>query len=464
MALLFHTFSTPRQKYVFDANTNSVLSISDEQFIALNKVELGDKSDENMEILRKLQDKGYCLDVMIEDIQNYNSEIITAHLDKNIQQITLQVTQRCNLRCEYCTYSGKYTNRTHALKSMDFETAKKALNFILERSVDVEEIAVGFYGGEPLLELPLIRKCVDYIKESAPNRSIIFTITTNGTLLTLEVYEYLVDNGFNIVISLDGPQPIHDLSRKFPNGKGSYDIIMENLMIIQKHHEDVFDKIMFNAVINPEVNDNCAQEYFKPNDLLPFYKYSSNFVNETYSEHEIDYNDVFMISYKHEICKLILFMVGKIDKKLISPLIINIEGDYKSEYKRLLRIPKLPTVCHPGGPCVAGAMRLFVNTDGKFFPCERVSEKSEIMNIGNLETGFDYDKIKIIMNPAKGTAEHCKKCWMIMHCGMCSAHSDNLTGLSSELRLSQCRGIQIKYENKLKTLCFLKEAGYDFKR
>jgi uncharacterized protein len=107
-------------------------------------------------------------------------------------------------------------------------------------------------------------------------------------------------------------------------------------------------------------------------------------------------------------------------------------------------------------------MRLFVNTDGKLFPCERVSENSKIMNIGDLDNGFDYEKVKVIMNPAKNMAEHCKKCWAIMHCGMCAAHSDDLEGLSNKLRLSKCSYFKASYENKLKTLCFLIENGYDF--
>jgi uncharacterized protein len=462
MAHLFHTFCSPKKKYVFDANTNSVISVTEEQYIALSKVEHGDSTEENIQVLRYFQNKGYCLDVTIEDIQNYDGEIITTHLTKNIKQITLQVTQRCNLRCDYCAYSGKYANRSHSPKSMDFETAKKALDFILTRSADSLEIAIAFYGGEPLLELPLIKKCVNYIKTQAPDRKVRYTITNNGTLLTPDVYEYLRDNGFDVIISLDGPKQIHDLSRKFPNGNGSYDVIMENIKALQEKFDGVLDKIMVNTVINPDVDDDCAESYFKSSDLLPFFMYNSGFINELYSEHEINYNASLMLSYRHEVCKVLLYMLGKLDKKYISPLIVKIEGDYKSEHRQLIKIRRLPSVCHPGGPCIAGAQRLFVNTDGKLFPCERVSENSKLMNIGDLENGFDYEKVREIMNPAKGVAEYCKKCWAIMHCGMCAAQSDDLTGLSNKLRLSKCGNFKTSYENKLKSLCFLTENGYDF--
>jgi uncharacterized protein len=439
-----------------------VFSVTKDQYIALSKVEHGDSTEENLQVLRCFQNKGYCNDVYIEEIQNYTGEIISTHLTKNIQQITLQVTQRCNLRCQYCAYSGKYANRSHSPKSMDFETAKKALDFILTRSANSREIAVAFYGGEPLLELPLIKKCVNYIKIKAPERKIKYTITTNGTLLVPEVYEYLCDNGFDIVISLDGPKQVHDLSRKFPNGKGSYDVIMKNMKTLQEKFDDVLDNIMVNAVINPEVDDSCAESYFKSSDLLPFFMYNSGFINELYSEHKINYNAALMLNYRHEICKVLLHMLGKLDQKHISPLLIKNISVYQMEYKHLMKIPKLPTICHPGGPCIAGAQRLFVNTDGKLFPCERVSEKSKLMNIGNLDDGFDYEKVKEIMNPAKGVAEYCKKCWAIIHCGMCAAQSDDLTGLSNQIRLSKCSSFKANYENTLKSLCFLSENGYDY--
>jgi uncharacterized protein len=462
MSQLFHAFCSPKKKYVFDANRNSVLSVTDEQYTALYELEHGNNTMENIQVLRNFQSKGYCNDVVIKEIQNDEGEIITAHLTKNIKQIILQVTQRCNLRCEYCAYSGKYSNRSHSPKSMDFGTAKKALDFILERSTDSREIVVAFYGGEPLLELLLIKKCIDYIKTQAPDRKVKYTLTTNGTLLTPEVYEYLLNNDFSIVISLDGPKQVHDLSRKFPNGNGSYDTIMKNIKTLQEKYDGVLDKIMVNAVINPSVDDDSAEAYFKSGDLLPFFMYTSSFISELYSEQKINYNAALMLGYKHEICKALLHSLGKLDRKYVSPLLANIISEYRTEYKHLIKIPKLPPVCHPGGPCIAGAMRLFVNTDGNLFPCERVSEKSKLMNIGDLDNGFDYEKVKVIMNPAKGVAEHCKKCWAIMHCGMCAAQSDDLTGLSNKLRLSKCGKFKSTYENKLKTLCFLIENGYDF--
>lgn len=99
----------------------------------------------------------------------------------------------------------------------------------IERSFESESLHLGFYGGEPLLEIELIKKCVDYIQKNVEGKRITFGITTNGTLLTGEVLQFLYDNDFSITISLDGPKEDHDACRKFANGKGSFDIVVKNI-------------------------------------------------------------------------------------------------------------------------------------------------------------------------------------------------------------------------------------------
>ncbi|HCC35273.1 MAG TPA: Cys-rich peptide radical SAM maturase CcpM [Ruminococcaceae bacterium] len=462
MSLLFHCFSTAKQKYVFDANTNSVFTVDEQQFEALSEVEHGKETLENKKILYNLQSKGYCKDVVIEQIYNPDTEIIDAHLDKKMRVIVLQVTQRCNLRCSYCAYSGRYKNRLHSLKRMNFETAKCAIDFALSHSEDTKSLVFSFYGGEPLLELPLIKDCVEYINKQAPNREIIFSMTTNGTLLTPEVYGYLNEKGFNIAISLDGPKIVHDASRKHPDGSGSYDRIMENIQAIKKLYPESVNKIRFNAVLSPEITDSCLPSVFKSDDVVLYYNQTASTVSDRYTDNQSRYSEAFVLNYNREKCKLLLSMARKLNKKHVSTLLGMRESQLGRENIRLQRIPRINPVCHPGGPCLAGAMRLFVSAEGKFFPCERVSENSELMAIGELENGFDLEKVKKVMNPGQVTQDQCKKCWAINHCSLCAAFSDDMTGLSSQVRLSNCPKSKSDYEEVLKEICFLKEAGCTF--
>lgn len=154
MQALFHTYSIAGHWYVFDANTNSVISVSEEQYKALNDIEHDRETQENLAVLQGLQEKGFCKEAVIERIYNANADIIEAHLDKKLQHVIIQLTQRCNLRCAYCAYSGKYKNRVHSPKSMNFEMAQRIIDMVLSHSEDTQLFVFGFYGGGAFVRIP----------------------------------------------------------------------------------------------------------------------------------------------------------------------------------------------------------------------------------------------------------------------------------------------------------------------
>ena len=71
----------------------------------------------------------------------------------------------------------------------------------------------------------------------------LYKITTNLTLLTDEMIKLFIDNDFNISVSLDGPEEIHDRYRVLKNGLGTFEIIMNNLKRIYKFNSEYFKKI-----------------------------------------------------------------------------------------------------------------------------------------------------------------------------------------------------------------------------
>jgi len=466
MALLFHTFSIPKHWYVFDANRNSILPIRKEEYEALSEIEHKKETPENLEVLHKFQEKGFCCEAHIEMIKHPDTDTLFAHQGRRLQQTILQVTQRCNLRCSYCAYTGLYYNqqRTHGPRSMSLETAKRAIDFALAHSDCSKSFNLAFYGGEPLLEFPLIKECIEYIRFTAPDRDVRFNMTTNGTLLTPEIYIYLINNGFNLLISLDGPQPIHDMTRKFADGSGSYNIIMKNIGDIIAQYPEAKEKIRFNAVADPEMDESCLQSLFHLDDVLDYYNMRLSPMSPLYTEKDLNYNEAFSVCYNQEICKHLLCLLNRLDEQYVSKLVFDDGEIYKSENDLLRNIARIPSVTHPGGPCKPGVQRLFIDVDGNFFPCERVSEKSQPMNIGNLDSGFDFEKAKALLNVGQITEKQCKECWTIFHCSMCAAFADDLDELSKSKRLSNCLNVRRQYENKLKEHCFLKENGYHFER
>ncbi|MCP5049043.1 MAG: radical SAM protein, partial [bacterium] len=145
-------------------------------------------------------------------------------LNASVPAINLEVTQDCNLRCGYCIYHDHFKGkRNYSRESMSFDVAKKAIDFLKEHSFKSESVSMGFYGGEPLMRFPFIRDCVGYAKEIFNGKSLSYHITTNGTLITANVADFLLSEGFSILVSLDGPEEIHNKYRKDVNGNGSFE-------------------------------------------------------------------------------------------------------------------------------------------------------------------------------------------------------------------------------------------------
>ena len=119
----------------------------------------------------------------------------------------LELTQRCNLRCDYCVYGEQYTGfRAHGEKTMTLEIARKAVADYLARRLD--RCAISFYGGEPLLEFELLKEVVSFSNDAAQNRGLAtsYSISTNGTLLTDDKIHFFVEHEFNVMIASTGPR------------------------------------------------------------------------------------------------------------------------------------------------------------------------------------------------------------------------------------------------------------------
>ncbi|MDL0414458.1 4Fe-4S cluster-binding domain-containing protein, partial [Clostridioides difficile] len=105
------------------------------------------------------------------------TKYIKYHIENNLSSIILQVTQNCNLRCDYCIYSGSYSNRVHTNKRMNIDVAKRSIDYLIKNSSQLNEVSVGFYGGEPLLEFDLIKQIVEYVKVVGEGKEIYFNLT-----------------------------------------------------------------------------------------------------------------------------------------------------------------------------------------------------------------------------------------------------------------------------------------------
>ena len=142
--------------------------------------------------------------------------------------ITVVLNLDCNFACVYC-YEGDMKGRLY----MSDQTAAGLVDFIKARfGPNKESLNVDFYGGEPLLSIGTIKSISRELKSFAETRDATygFSLVTNGALLKRKTAQELVELGLDhIKITLDGPPEIHDRYRPFKSGKGSFDVIINNI-------------------------------------------------------------------------------------------------------------------------------------------------------------------------------------------------------------------------------------------
>ena len=150
-APFIYLFKTYRGQYIYDVNTNRILSIPRTLWDELNKKEKS-PSFEYSEYAKKqileLQQQGYLSSNRWKNIRHPASDIMPFQLDNALCSIVLQVTQICNLNCSYCPFAqGNYYSRKHTGKQMSKETAAYAIDFLVQHATNSNLLAVGFYGG-----------------------------------------------------------------------------------------------------------------------------------------------------------------------------------------------------------------------------------------------------------------------------------------------------------------------------
>lgn len=337
--------------------------------------------------------------------------------DKKVKNITLCVTEDCNLACKYCYMTGK-----NHRKKMTFETAKKCIDYILSNREEFSEGSVvwDFIGGEPFLEIDLIDKVCDYIKmkmfmlDHPWFDSYRFSFSTNGLLYhTEKVQSFIKKNKshLSIGISIDGNKTKHDLQRVYPSGKGSYDDVMKNVPLWLKQFPNESTKATFSHNDLPYLKDSIISLW-------------NNGIKEVAAN--VIFEDVWQEG----------------DDKILEKQLDEL-GDYILEnklwneyYVRFFD----PSIGNPlrkeslgRNFCGAGKM-LAIDCDGNFFPCIRfvdfALEKRNGRCIGNVEKGINKDKLRTFdaLTLQDQSKEECINCEVATGCAWCTGFNYDDSG------------------------------------
>lgn len=444
---IIQLFKTINQYYLLDGVKCEVLPISEESFWYLNGILRGrnEFTAEKLpnEELKQLHLKGYLATKSnIEKIQHAYTNYLPYFMQRKLSKITLQVTQNCNFRCKYCIYSEETNKkqRTHSQENMSLEIAKEAIDFLLSHSIDSNHINIGFYGGEPLLAFDLIKEVVAYAEKVFKGKKLSYNMTSNGTLLDEEKIGFLVEHDFSLMISLDGSKEINDLNRVYPDGSGTYDSVMKRIHLIQEKYPDFAEKLRISMVMDPSNDFDCINSItldgkeFKPLNL------NATIIDTDYDyDNPLNYSEDYIWKFEYNIFLALMSYWGRYPIEKISSISRTVVQRTLNELYKFEKAPSIKNYDVPSGPCIPGQMRLFLDINGSLFPCERVSETSEAMRIGDLKKGFDIEQIKYLLNFSQLSGEECKGCWAFRYCNQCAKKADDGTkGLSRELKLSHC--------------------------
>ena len=110
----------------------------------------------------------------------------------SIKAVCLNVAHLCNMKCDYCFASQGDFNTQKGL--MSIEVGQSAIDFLIAQSKGRHSLEVDFFGGEPLLNMPVVEQIVRYARQRGQEtgQHFSFTLTTNGVLLNDEILDFIM--------------------------------------------------------------------------------------------------------------------------------------------------------------------------------------------------------------------------------------------------------------------------------
>lgn len=143
-----------------------------------------------------------------------------------LSNLYLLVVQECNLACSYCYAAGGHFGQP--AQQMSAPVMRRALERLLPRVR--EHLTLSFFGGEPLLNVPLLRETVDYTTRLAAlaGKHVSFSLSTNAVLLDDEALDFLGAHVASLAISLDGDRAANE-GRVFRDGRATFDAVVQGV-------------------------------------------------------------------------------------------------------------------------------------------------------------------------------------------------------------------------------------------
>jgi uncharacterized protein len=470
---LFKLFQTEFGNYLYDPGTNKLLRCNDVCYAALQTLQILDPQaavdalvglvpqETLTEALQEIIDTIEREHILLSKPHtlSFNSLHFTSldeELAENLGQVILEVTERCNLRCVYCVYNDIVPeSRNHGTKAMTLGTACKAVDYLRAHSARQAKPTIGFYGGEPLTRFSFMVNCIDYARRVFGSRELSFALTTNGTLVTPEIAQYLAHQHVYVTLSIDGPKDIHDKYRVYSDGRGTFDAAMLGLrQLIDAYGSAAAEMINLSMVYTPPFSSKRLEhiaslwtDYPWIGSLTPSMTYphrGSIPISMVPTEEELVEDKGFyewaMDSYFEA------YVNGRKPNRLVES---TVERGLVLLFRRQI-VDRPNESIHLNGCCVPGARKIYVTTDGFIAVCERIHMTAPYL--GHVDTGIDCDAVRrvYVEGYAEESLKRCASCWAHRMCSICYTDTFANGNYDDGKKAILCEGVRDTIEERLK--------------
>ncbi|MDR1544024.1 MAG: 4Fe-4S cluster-binding domain-containing protein [Prevotellaceae bacterium] len=419
-------------EYVYYAPTGLILKISNNTFADFIK------RAENDNIIPENKTDKFFIDLLVKTIKN-SGEATFRNVTNELKSIILNISGNCNLRCAYCfaRQNGKFN-----FANMSVEQGLKIIDFAVNKNSLVKTFDICFFGGEPMLMFDTMKSVVENIEHKYENVKFLYSITTNGTIVSGEIISFLKTYNFSILVSFDGQTN----NRPFNNGENSTNQVLLNV--------EKFANANIPITLRPTITSNSTEicetfDFFEKLKIPFVFSFAYNSVNK---EHNLsNYSQCELQSIDNQLSQLM---------KYYENIICNDKIFYCQTIKESLsniHFRLLNSIA-----CAAGFSSFTINADGSIYTCQHFANNIDDA-CGNIETGIDKTKKLKFRSPFLDDIKECQSCWVRYLCGgCCFAEKYAQNGRCLQNIPEKCELEKIKWKKILQLSQKIKDNKPDF--
>ena len=290
---------------------------------------------------------------------------------------------------------------------MSEEVARKSIDWLFANCGNAPEVCITFFGGEPLLNKPVLRFAIEYSQELAQThgKTVRYSMTTNGTLLDDEVIGYIKRYNFGLMVSLDGPPEIHDAQRPFHDGSGSFATAAAGIKRLMDRRKQVTVRCTVTQLSPP------LSELISFFDAFGFTRFAFGIATNPVNGSNIDCDDLVLERMAQEETAMLDTMIEQLrsgQKPKHFPYRRIIDEMNQAITRPRVKMKLRCGACH--GTLTTGA-------DGCLYPCHRFLGMRNYI-IGDIDNGPDIQLAAQFWRDYYAAQSHaCEICWARAYCG-----------------------------------------------